>query len=62
MSYNSTVDALQGIIMSVRNGADGISSGSAEISLASDDLSRRTENQAANLSRPPLPSQRSQIR
>lgn len=49
ISYNETVEALQGIILSVRTGADSISSGSAEISLASDDLSRRTENQAANL-------------
>jgi len=49
VSFNETVESLQAIIANVRTGADGISSGTAEISLASDDLSRRTENQAANL-------------
>jgi methyl-accepting chemotaxis protein len=49
VSFNETVEALQSIIANVRSGADGISSGTAEISLASDDLSRRTENQAASL-------------
>jgi methyl-accepting chemotaxis protein len=49
VGFNSTVEALQNIIANVRRGAEGISSGTAEISIASDDLSRRTENQAANL-------------
>ncbi len=49
LRFNETIDALLAIIANVRRGTDGIKSGTAEISVASDDLSRRTENQAANL-------------
>ena len=47
--FNETALALQEIIANIRSGTDGITSGASEISHASDDLSRRTENQAANL-------------
>jgi methyl-accepting chemotaxis protein len=48
-NFNGALDQLQQTLVSVRQAASGIHSGTEEISHASDDLSRRTEHQAASL-------------
>lgn len=47
--FNATVDALRSAISAVINNSDSIRSETAEITSAADDLSRRTEKQAATL-------------
>jgi methyl-accepting chemotaxis protein len=47
--FNEAIDKLKQTILSVVSSADAIQSGTHEISTASDDLSRRTEQQAASL-------------
>jgi methyl-accepting chemotaxis protein len=47
--FNAAMDNLAEIMTQVSGSADSIKTGSAEISSASDDLSRRTEHQAASL-------------
>ncbi|WP_235899840.1 methyl-accepting chemotaxis protein [Tritonibacter aquimaris] len=47
--FNATVDTLGGMVSQVVDSAQSIRSGAAEISQASDDLSHRTESQAATL-------------
>ena len=49
ISFNTAAEDLASVIAVVKNGADGMRSGTEEIAQASDDLSRRTESQAANL-------------
>jgi methyl-accepting chemotaxis protein len=49
ISFNAAADELATVIATVKHGADGMKSGTEEIAQASDDLSRRTETQAANL-------------
>jgi len=46
---NGTVDRLAQIVGSIREGSDAIGSAAAEIAAGNDDLSRRTESQAAAL-------------
>jgi len=48
-NFNSAVDALRGAMDAVLAGADTIGQQTAEITGAADDLSRRTESQAATL-------------
>jgi len=48
-NYNSTVDQLGQTMSAVIASARGMRTGSDEISMAADDLSRRTEHQAASL-------------
>ncbi|WP_374573350.1 methyl-accepting chemotaxis protein [Phenylobacterium sp.] len=47
--FNATAEALQGTMRGVADCANGMTSGAAEISVAADNLSRRTEQQAASL-------------
>ena len=47
--FNAALDALRTAMSGVADGANLISSGSREIRAASDDLARRTEQQASNL-------------
>lgn len=47
--FNSAIERLQGTVKRVAHNAIAIRSGTQEISLASDDLARRTERQAAGL-------------
>ncbi len=47
--FNSALEALESALMKVRDGAGVISSSTAEFASAADDLSRRTEQQAASL-------------
>ncbi len=47
--FNEAIDKLKQTMLTVVSSADAIHSGSREISVASDDLSRRTEQQAASL-------------
>src|SRR5690606_35796165 len=46
---NRTVDHLSGIVGNIRQGSDAISSAAGEIAAGNNDLSRRTEQQAASL-------------
>lgn len=48
-NFNAAVASLSGAIGSVRNSADSVLNGATEIRVASDDLSRRNEQQAASL-------------
>ncbi|MBI1199845.1 MAG: HAMP domain-containing protein [Phenylobacterium sp.] len=48
-NYNSAVEQLSGALTSVVTAAHGMRAGSGQISTAADDLSRRTEQQAASL-------------
>jgi len=45
MDFNTTVEEFQKIFMSLNDSVGTISSGSAEIASAADDLARRTEQQ-----------------
>ncbi len=47
--FNEAVSTLKEALLTIANTADGIRTGVTEIGHAADDLSRRTENQAANL-------------
>ena len=47
--FNGAMEQLQTTMSVIGQASDGIRSGTNEISMASDDLSRRTENQAASL-------------
>ncbi len=47
--FNASVERLQQAVSTVKDGVDGIRSGTGHIVGASDDLSRRTESQAASL-------------
>jgi methyl-accepting chemotaxis protein len=47
--FNGAMEQLQTTMAVIGRASDGIRSGTNEISMASDDLSRRTENQAASL-------------
>jgi methyl-accepting chemotaxis protein len=47
--FNAAMEQLQTTMAVIGQASDGIRSGTNEISMASDDLSRRTENQAASL-------------
>jgi methyl-accepting chemotaxis protein len=47
--FNGAMEQLQNTMAVIGQASDGIRSGTNEISMASDDLSRRTENQAASL-------------
>ncbi|MBT9373236.1 methyl-accepting chemotaxis protein [Rhizobium sp. CSW-27] len=47
--FNSSVQQLRDVLISVGRSAHAVSGGSGEISQASDDLSKRTEQQAASL-------------
>ncbi len=47
--FNDAVKKLAAALGNVREGAEGIDAGSTEIRIASDDLARRTQEQAANL-------------
>lgn len=49
MALNAAVDSLYAVINEMRVAAVGIRTGSSEIAQASDDLARRTEQQAASL-------------
>ena len=48
-NYNQTIDTLSGTIAHVINASQSIKNGAAEVSQSSDDLSHRTETQAATL-------------
>ncbi|MEP2715037.1 methyl-accepting chemotaxis protein [Pseudophaeobacter sp.] len=48
-NFNQTIDTLSGTVSQVIEASDSIGNGAAEISQASDDLSHRTESQAATL-------------
>ncbi|WP_202841825.1 methyl-accepting chemotaxis protein, partial [Luteimonas saliphila] len=48
-SANRTVDRLADIVGQIRTGSDAINSAASEIAAGNDDLSRRTEQQAASL-------------
>ncbi len=48
-NFNGALDQLEQTLLSVRQAASGIHTGTEEISHAADDLSRRTEHQAASL-------------
>jgi len=48
-NFNGALDQLEQTMLTVRQAASGIHTGTEEISHASDDLSRRTEHQAASL-------------
>ncbi len=47
--FNTAMNTLQETMKSIANNTQGVRSGAAEITQASDDLSRRTEQQAASL-------------
>lgn len=47
--FNRALATLQGTLAKVMSGMDSMMNGSSEIQVAADDLSRRTEQQAANL-------------
>ena len=47
--FNSAMDRLQEVMRVIKSNAEGMMSGAGEISHAADDLSRRTEQQAATL-------------
>ena len=47
--FNASVDKLKQTMLSIVSSVDAIQSGTREIAIASDDLSRRTEQQAASL-------------
>ena len=47
--FNATAESLQGTLRTIVVATDGIRAGSTEIAHASDDLAKRTEQQAANL-------------
>ena len=47
--FNISVEQLQKTMLTIVSNAEAIRSGTGEISMAADDLSRRTEQQAANL-------------
>ncbi|MDR6623988.1 methyl-accepting chemotaxis protein [Caulobacter segnis] len=47
--FNAAVESLRGAMASISESTSGIRGGSEEIAVASNDLSRRTEQQAANL-------------
>ncbi|WP_020175377.1 methyl-accepting chemotaxis protein [Methyloferula stellata] len=47
--FNVSVEQLQKTMLTIISNAEAIRSGTGEISMAADDLSRRTEQQAANL-------------
>ncbi len=47
--FNTSVQQLRGVLVSVGRSAHAVSGGSGEISHASDDLAKRTEQQAASL-------------
>ncbi|WP_374304831.1 methyl-accepting chemotaxis protein [Methylocella sp.] len=49
LDFNAAAARLQETLASIRGGADAIASSSGEIAAAADDLSRRTEQQAAGL-------------
>ena len=49
VDYNAAVDKLSGVIAASLEGVSTIHGGTAEITEAADDLSRRTEHQAASL-------------
>ncbi len=48
-NFNSSLDCLQTTMVLIAENAQGVSSGAGEITAASDDLARRTEQQAASL-------------
>ncbi|MBF9044315.1 hypothetical protein HKCCE4037_13310 [Rhodobacterales bacterium HKCCE4037] len=48
-AFNATVNSLREIIEETKGAADGILTGSTEMAHASDDMARRTEQQAASL-------------
>ena len=48
-SFNQSMARIQQAILTIQHNADSIGTGSAQIAGASDDLSRRTEKQAANV-------------
>jgi methyl-accepting chemotaxis protein len=48
-NFNAALDKLQETMTSIANNTQGVRAGAGEITQASDDLSRRTEQQAANL-------------
>lgn len=48
-NFNRTIDTLSGTIAKVVEASDSIKNGACEVSQSSDDLSRRTETQAATL-------------
>jgi methyl-accepting chemotaxis protein len=48
-NFNSALDQLEEVIQAVAGNTDTINTGTQEISTASDDMSRRTESQAASL-------------
>ena len=47
--FNAAMEKLQGTMQSIATNAQGVQGGAGEITQASDDLSRRTEQQAASL-------------
>jgi methyl-accepting chemotaxis protein len=47
--FNAAIEALTGLLLSVRSSADSVLTGASEIRAASDDLSQRNEQQAATL-------------
>jgi methyl-accepting chemotaxis protein len=47
--FNAAIEALTGLLLSVRSSADSVLNGASEIRAASDDLSQRNEQQAATL-------------
>ncbi|HEY1856371.1 methyl-accepting chemotaxis protein [Acidocella sp.] len=47
--FNAAMEALQGTMKAIATNAQGVQGGAGEITQASDDLSRRTEQQAASL-------------
>jgi len=49
MDFNRSLDKLQSTMVRIADSTDAINSGTSEILIASDDLSRRTEQQAASL-------------
>ena len=49
LNYNSSLERLHGVLLSVGQNAAGIDAGANEIRAAADDLSRRTEQQAASV-------------
>ena len=49
VNYNGSLEKLHGVLISVGHNASGIDAGANEIRTAADDLSRRTEQQAASI-------------
>ncbi|MBB4065788.1 methyl-accepting chemotaxis protein [Gellertiella hungarica] len=49
VDYNNTVETLSGTLQQVRQNAQAMTAGSMEIRVAADDLSKRTEKQAASV-------------